>query len=299
VPAPEPAAERRALLGSIAVTTVLGVLGVAWGIASRSQMILLDGVYAVIGVGLSWLLLRASALAVQGPSRHYPYGREAATPLVIGVQGFVLLGTLVYAAVEAGYTIRSGGSDVTPGWAMLYGLITAVASLGVWRWLRGAVPHSDLIAAEATAWKVAALRGAGMVVGFGIMLMLLDSRWDGAAAYIDPAMVLVTCVAFVPAPLRMVRHTIVELLEGAPPDRVQSPVREILEGVRSDFDLGELEVRMTKVGVKLYVEVDGFVDPNVTVAQEDAVRSAIRERLGTLPYDVWLNVELRPSTATP
>jgi predicted Co/Zn/Cd cation transporter (cation efflux family) len=214
--APPAHIERAALRISIAVTAVLSVVGVVWGIAVGSQMILLDGVYGVVGIVLSWMLLRASSLAEQGPTTNYPYGREAATPLVIGIQGFVLAATLVYAAVEAVYTIRGGGSDFTPGWAILYGAIAAAASLATWWWLREQSTDSDLLTAEATAWRIAALRGLGMVIGFSIMWLLIDSRWDDAAAYVDPIMVLVTCVVFIRAPFQMMRATVVELLEGTP-----------------------------------------------------------------------------------
>ncbi len=83
------------LRGSIAATAALDIVGVAWGIISGSQMIVPDGVHAVIGIATSALLLRASGLAVRGLSRSYPFGRESATPLVIGIQGFILLATLL------------------------------------------------------------------------------------------------------------------------------------------------------------------------------------------------------------
>lgn len=51
---------------------------------------------------------------------------------------------------------------------------------------------------------------------------------------------------------------------------------------------------MSKVGPKLYVEIDGVVDPDVTVAQEHEVRLAFAERLDALPYDIWLTAEFSP-----
>lgn len=293
--APPGHGERSALRVSIAVTAALSALGVVWGITAGSQMILLDGVYGVVGIVLSWLLIRASRLAEQGPTKNFHYGREAATPLVIGIQGIVLAATLTYAAVEGVYTIRAGGSTVRAGWAILYGAIAAAASLSTWIWLRRRSEHSDLLTAEATAWRVAAMRGVGMIVGFTIMLLLVDSRWHDAAAYVDPVMVLITCVAFLPAPIRMIRTAIVELLEGTPPADLQTRVHTAVDEVRRLFGIADPEVRMTKIGPKLYVEVETVVSPDMTVAQEHEVRSAIRERLDTLPYEVWLNVELAPS----
>ncbi|MGE0306172.1 MAG: cation diffusion facilitator family transporter [Acidimicrobiia bacterium] len=297
--APPAHLERSALRVSIAVTAALSVIGVAWGIATGSQMILLDGVYGFVGIVLSWLLIRASSLAEQGPTKNFPYGREAATPLVIGIQGFVLAATLIYAAVEGVYTIRAGGSDLTPGWAILYGAIAAVTSLATWWWLHGQSENSDLLTAEATAWRVGAMRGVGMVIGFTIMLLLVDSRWDRAAVYVDPVMVLITCVILIRTPIQMIRTTVVELLEGTPSTDVQTGVHLAIDEVRRLFDIDQPEIRMTKIGPKLYVEIDAKVQPDVTVSQEHEVRVAIRERLEQLPYEIWLNVELSPKPRLP
>lgn len=286
--------ERRALLVSIAVTSVLGVLGVTWGLVVGSQMILLDGAYAIIGIVLSVLLLRASTLSRAGPTRHYHYGREAATPLVIGVQGLVLLGTLLYAALEAVASISEGGVEVDAGSALVYSGIVTVASVAVWLWLRNQSAGSDLLTAEATAWRVAALRGVGMLVGFSLVGLLADTRWDDAVPYIDPGMVLVTCVLFVWAPLGMVRGTVVELLEGAPDESVQEPIRAALDDVRQRHGFGEPELRIAKTGPKLYVEIAAPASPVVTIAAEHAAREELRARLEELPYEIWLNFELLP-----
>ncbi len=290
------AVERHALLRSLVITAALGVIGMIWGVVSQSQMILLDGVYAVLGLLVTWLLLMASGLAQAEPSHRYPYGRESLTPLVIGVQGFVLLVTLGYAAVDACLTIRDGGSSVDAGWAIVYSVLTTVGSLATWWWLRSKVisTNSDVLGAESTAWKIGALRGLGMVIGFTLMSLIADSSLDWAVPYIDPAMVLITCAVFIPAPIRMVRVTIVELLEGAPSAEVQRPVLQAVGEVQALFDLDEPTVLMSKVGPKLYVEVDGVVDPDVTVAQGQLVREALAERLEPLPYDIWLNVEFAP-----
>ncbi|HYN32116.1 MAG TPA: cation transporter [Ilumatobacteraceae bacterium] len=288
------ALERHALLWSMVITAVLGAMGVLWGVATESQMILLDGVYAVLGLLVTWLLLMASGLAQSEPSHRYPYGRESLTPLVIGVQGFVLLATLGYAAVDAVLTIRNGGSSVDPGWAIVYSVLTTAGSLVTWLWLRSKASTSDVLGSESTAWKIGALRGAGMIAGFTLLAVIANSSLDWAGPYIDPVMVLITCAVFIPAPIGMVRVTIVELLEGAPSAEIQAPVRAAIDEVRARFDLAEPTVLMSKVGPKLYVEIDGVVDPDVTVAQEHEVRLALAERLDALPYDIWLTAEFSP-----
>lgn len=292
--APSAETERATLVESIVATAALGILGIAWGLAVGSQMILLDGIYAVIGIATSWLLLKASGLASVGPSRGYPFGREGATPIVIGIQGFVLLATLLYAAVEAAFTIIDGGSTVAPGWAILYSAIVTVACIVVWMRIRRAAGHSDLLVAESIGWRVAAMRGVGMLVGFTILWLVMNSSFASIAPFIDPVMVIVTCVVFVRAPIEMIRTTIVELLEGAPPERVRVPIEQAVDAVVERYDLDPPVVRMTKIGPKVYLQVDGTAGADVTIAQEHEVRVDLQRRLEAMPYDVWLNLELRP-----
>ena len=183
------ALERRVLTVSIVAALLLGAIGIVWGIASRSQMILLDGVYGIVGIFTSWLLLRASIIADQGATRRYPFGRAAVTPLMIGVQGMVLLATLLYAVVEAVYAIRAGGSKVTAGPAIAYSLLVTASCLGVWLWMRRLAGPSDVLQAESTGWRIAALRGVGMLVGFTALLFIARSPWSDVGPYIDPVMV--------------------------------------------------------------------------------------------------------------
>lgn len=290
-------AERRGLLASIVVSGALGVVGIVWGIAAGSQMILLDGVYAIVGILVSAILLVGAAVARSEPSERYPFGKESVAPMVIGIQGFVLAATLFYAAVEGVFTIVDGGSDVTAGWGLLYAGVATAGSLAFWAWMRPRVGSSDVLASEAEAWKVAALRGVGMMAGFALMFLLAGSRWDDAVPYVDPAMVIVTCLVFLPAAVRMIGSTFVELMEGAPPRALQRRAEGRVAEVLERFGVDEAVVRMTKVGPKLYVEVEGFADPDVTVREEHRLRTALERELEGLPLSIWLNLELIPQPA--
>lgn len=291
------AAERRVLLISIAASAGLGALGVVWGIATRSQMILLDGAYAFVGIVLSGVLVAASSLSRREPSPRYPFGLEAVTPLAIAMQGLVLLATLLYAAYEAVLTIRTGGSDVVALWAIVYGVVVTVGSAAVTVWMRRASGSSDILGSETAAWAVATWRGVGMVAGFALLAVVVRTSLAPAAPYIDPAMVLVSCALLVATPVRMVRGTMVELLEGAPPEHVRTQVEAAVADVVASHALGDPELFSAKVGPKLYVELVAVADPGLTIAEEDQVRAALRSQLADLPFDVWLTVELVPRSA--
>jgi predicted Co/Zn/Cd cation transporter (cation efflux family) len=283
--------ERRAIQESIAGAAVLGALAVVWGIAAQSRVLLFDGAFILLGIVLSALSLMASRAAAESPSARFPFGKAAVTPLAIAIQGVALLGTLLYAAVDAVAIITAGGSDVAAGTVVAYGLITMTCSYALSRWLTHRAPASELVAAEVAQWRAGALLSLVFAAGAGLALAL-GSVGD-VVRYVDPVLVLVACLVLAPIPLRLLRAAGLELLEAAPPPLVQDTLDAAVASVRSEFGLDEPFVRSTKLGSRLYVEVD-FVVPSGEwdVAGEDRVRRALIGHLEPLGYDLWANVEL-------
>jgi predicted Co/Zn/Cd cation transporter (cation efflux family) len=283
--------ERRALGLSIIIGLLLAAVGIAIGITTGSQIILFDGFYTFLGIGLSWMAVRVSRLVESGPTSRYPFGREALTPLIIGVEGVALLATCAYATFNAILTIVGGGSKLPSGWGVGYACVALVLPTALWWWLRRTASHSELASAEATQWLAGGVLGLGMLVAFVFARLIVGTGWSPASRYVDPALVIVACLVFVVPPMRMIRTTFIELVEGRPDTDLAGPAREAVDSVCQQFGLGEQHLRMTKVGRKFYVEIDFVVDPAWTVRQSDQVRLALTQQLDLLPHDLWLTVE--------
>jgi predicted Co/Zn/Cd cation transporter (cation efflux family) len=290
--------ERAALIVSIVASAFSGVLAVVWGLLSGARIILFDGAYALIGIGIAGLSLRVAQAVAAGPTRRFPFGRDALTPLTVVGQGVALAATLFYAAADAVSVIREGGSPVTAGNVAAYGAVTGLLSLVTAWWLRRTSPGSDLVDAEAQQWRADAVLSAVMVGGAIVAFGLVRAGRTDLTAYIDPALVLLACAILVPTPLRLLRSGTVELLEGEPPTDIKESVVATVEDVRARFGLDEPIVRLHKLGRKLYVEVDFVVEPGEwDVSEEDAVRRAVVDGLTPLGLDVWAYVELTTDRA--
>lgn len=293
VSAPSNTREQSALRLSLIASVVIAATAVTWGLIANSQVILFDGVYTLIGMALTGLAMVTSRIVAAGPTKRFPFGLEALTPIVIGVQGIALLGTIAYAALEAVRVIIDGGSEVAAGAVAGYGAFTALVSLVVYRRMRTADPTSDLLDAEARAWWAGLLLSVVVLVGALAALALRAAGLDGAEPFVDPVLVLVASAMLLPTPLGMLRTTLLELLEGAPRPEVMEPLERAVAEVQAEHGLPEPILRASKVGRKLYVEVDFVVaEGEWDVAGEDRVRRAVDQRLRALPYDVWLTVEL-------
>lgn len=283
--------ERSALGLSIASGALLAALGIVIGIATGSPIVLFDGFYTFLGIGLSWMARRVSQLVANGPTTRYPFGREALTPLIIGLEGVALLATCIYAAFNSVLTITHGGSHIPSGWAVSYALVAIAIPAAIWWRLSRVARHSELVAAEATQWMAGGLLGSGMLVGFLFAHVIIGTTWSSVAHYVDPSLVIAASLLFLIPPIRMIRTTFFELVEGSPDMDLQGPAREAVDEVGAQFSLGEQHLRMTKIGRKFYVEIEFEVDPDWSVRQSDQVRRALARRLEQLPHDLWLTVE--------
>jgi predicted Co/Zn/Cd cation transporter (cation efflux family) len=285
--------ERSALLESAVAAAVLGTAAVVAGLVSRSAVVLFDGLYTLAGIALVGVSALASRAAASRPSGRYPFGRHAATPLAVVVQGAALIATLLYGAADALGTLLAGGSDANPTTMLVYGGASAVLSaLVAWR-LRRRSGGSALVDAEVVSWWAGA--AISLAVGLGgvaAAVLAADGR-DAAAGYVDPVLLLLVVLLVARLPVRLLHDGMHELLEGAPPPEVDAAVRAAVDAARTTFDLPEPLVRATKLGRRLYVEVDFVVEPGRwDVDAEDEVRRAVVGRLRDLPLDVWATVEL-------
>ena len=286
--------ERRYLLESMAASGCFGVLALVWGWASGSRVILFDGVAVLLGIALSAVSLLAANTAASAPTSRYPFGKQAAAPLVIGFQGAVLLGILTYALVEAVLLLTSGGDEVVP-WTMLaYGLVSAALSaLVVWRFA-GPSAVSDIVAAEAAAWRAGVGMSLVVAVGGLVGVILAGSRWEAFVPYVDPLLLVILCAAIAPMALGLLRTSMRELLQAAPPRQLQQAVDAAATEVGEEFGLGRPNVIASKVGGRLYADVRYLIDADrdLSVTEEDQVRRAALRRLESTGLEVWANIEV-------
>lgn len=285
--------EARALRLSVYASLLVGVVGVVWGLVADARIVLFDGIFTIFGTALSGLSLLASWAAGLEPDERYPFGREAVIPVAIVVQGAALTATLFYAAFDSISLLLAGGTDAAPASVVGYGVLTLVVAIAVILGLPRLAPRSELAAAEADQWKAGALLSAIIAVGAAAATGADALGWDAVVRYADPVLVLVAVAVLAPVPWRLLTSGGREILEAAPPAEVSRGIEAEARRVAGEFGLGEPIVRATKLGRRLYVEVDFLVGAGEwDVSEEDKVRRSLIAGLDPLGYDVWANVEL-------
>lgn len=116
---------------------------------------------------------------------------------------------------------------------------------------------------------------------------------------------LIACAGIAPMAVGLARDGVRELLEASPDEalrgRIAAAVADGLGDALTPARASTLPpptIRSTKLGQRLYVEVDFIVAKGEwQVDEEDAVRLAITERLDALGLLVWATIELTTNPA--
>ena len=184
------------------------------------------------------------------------------------------------------------------GPALAYAVLSLAELIAAYVVLLRMQQGSDLVAAEAVQWRASVVLGVAMTIGFGVAVALTGTAWSDAAPYVDPVLVLVAAALILPAPIRMLRRSFRELLEGAPGPEITGPTAAIA-GTCADFGLPEPTARVGKLGRKVYLELDFLVTEadGWTVDHADQVRRRLLTELSEPGRLLWINVELHTDPA--
>ncbi|MCZ0703229.1 cation diffusion facilitator family transporter [Natronobacillus azotifigens] len=288
--------EQTVLKISVYGALIFSVAGILLGLIINSQIVLFDGLYSLISLGLSTLSLFAAKFMRTADWKNYPFGKDKIEPLVVLLKYFVILLLVVASLFSAIVAIFSGGREIAVGIALQYSFVATVLCVGTTIYLKNAANKSDsaLIRAEANQWYMDSFVSIGVLAGFLISYIFfhIDSlRWT--VPYIDPIMVVIVSIVFIKVPITEMGSSIREVLDMKPKGRVPNQIKAFVKELTIKYDFDEHFVRVSKVGKTLWVEVD-FVVKNTdvieTLADQDQIRQEIHTFLDQYSKQKWLTV---------
>lgn len=273
------------------------ILALVWGFLARSQMIVFDGMYSSISVGLSALSLLAYRAVQRGPDERYPFGRDVMGSLVIVVKGVAIAALCVYALTGAVLDVLAGGREVAVGSAAAY---AAVASAGcaamvavLRRGSRRSGRSSELLEAEASQWLLDTLLSGVVLVGFVAALIMEARGRADLSVFVDPVLVGGMSLVFLILPVRLLREGMRGVLATAPHAEVQADLERAVDEVAARHTIATTATRVTTFGERLDVTVTFLVDAagaELDVAAFDRIRRELDERLAQLPHGMIVTV---------
>ena len=211
--------ERLGLILGIGGNLLGAASGIVMYLHSRSDALLLDGLYTGVLAASGLVALKVSQAALAPRSRAYPFGAAGQEPLYVLFQSLVMIGMVVFAGVGAiGKVIAATHGDTAPA-VELSGLnwyFSAMVLLNLvlwWQYRRSwrlSGGSSEVLLGSSNS----ALFDAAISAGTGIVLvgspLLSGKPLASIIPVTDSVVVLVLSALFLPAPLRDLRRAVAE-----------------------------------------------------------------------------------------
>jgi cation diffusion facilitator family transporter len=286
--------EQGTLKFSIALTVVLGVLGVASGLVTGSQAIIFDGMYSFVDVVPTVVSLIVVKLIARGSSPRFQYGYWHLEPLVAVLRDAILAVACIYAGIDALNALGSGGHDVEYGLAAWWAGILCVIGLAMTMLLRqrAKAHQSPMLEIDARSWVVSTFLSLALLIGFAIANVLSGTRFESWVPYLDGVALLSMALIMLPMPLIGLWRSMSDVMQVAP-NELDIRVQAVMTSVVKERQFIDYSSYIAKVGRGKFVEIHVLVSPEtqIDIATADAIRSDVSQRLNAGTPTIWLTID--------
>lgn len=286
--------EQTLLKQSITATLIVGAGCTSFGLWMGSQAIVFDGIYSLVDMLMTLVVLAVSRLLSNEGSRRFQYGYWHLEPLVVAFNSAMLSLACVYAVVNAITGLTDGGHVLSfglgAGWAASIGVISLAIAAYIQRGAK--TLSSELLRLDARSWLIGGSLSIGLLIGFGSAALMAGTSLAPWARYVDSAVLLIIALCLLPMPVMTVWHALQEVLMVAP-STLDRHVRTLMDAVVAEHRFSGYTSYVTKTGRVEVVEINVVIPDDYQlsrIGQLDAIRQQIAEQLGGQSSQYWLSI---------
>lgn len=286
--------EQRALKISIAVTFLLAVVGILFGLLSGSLAIVFDGMFNMVDTVMSILAFFVARLLTSKGNRRFQYGYWHIEPMVLVLNGSILILLCTYAMINAIGSLISGGHELNFDWAFVFALLVFFLSTGMYFYLikKNRKIKSEFLRLDIQSWLMSALISSSLLLAFGIAALLQGGAYAYFTPYIDPLILatLTACLIFVP--MTAVRNAMRDIFRMAPLD-LDEKIRELLDELTKSRNFQTYTSYVAKIGRAQFIEIHIVVPMNFPISSIetlDQIRNEIALAIGEDTPHRWLTI---------
>jgi cation diffusion facilitator family transporter len=263
---------------------VISVLGFLFAVLTKSQAILLDGVYALVSVLMAVLAAQVVRMVEKPSSESFHFGYAHFEPLLNLIRGLLIFAICAYGLVSTIGVLVDGGREIHAEIAIYYTALSALWSIGIFLYQRRLARRlgSPVLAVDARTWLVDGALYAGETGAFIVYMLLLPTRLAPWLPYADPIFVLIVVGLLMKVPVMTIREGMREVLHRAPRPEVQLEVRQRIATALAGVPVRTTHARMVVVGRFFFILIHVVVDEGFgvhPVSELDKIRRQIEQSL--------------------
>ncbi|MCR1814716.1 cation diffusion facilitator family transporter [Aliarcobacter butzleri] len=295
--------EQNLLRISIFSTILLAGIGIIFGLLASSSTIIFDSIYAMIDAVMTTLALIVARLITSSTSKdfihnklekHFTMGFWHLEPIVLGVNGILLIGAATYAFINAIDSFLLGGREILFGYAIVITLISIVVELSLGIFIKKANNEikSEFLNLDSISWLISASMSLGYLIAFSFGYIAKDTSLQWITPYIDPLVLIIVCIFIIPMPFKTVKQALADILL-VTPSELKSHVDTVAENIVKKYGFESFRAYVARVGRGRQIELYFIVPkswPPKKLEEWDLLRDEIEKELGKEDPDLWLTI---------
>lgn len=271
------------------------VLGLAWGIMIKSDMIMFDGLYGLVSLFLTVFAIWITNYIEKKDFENFPFGKVMLEPMAVALKSLVLIFMCSISFKDAIKEILAGGNVVNTHLALGYSIISTIACTFIYMLIskKSAKLSSEILKAESAQWFMDSILSIAVLVGFVITMILAATRFSYYTRFVDPLMVTFISVFFIRVPLISLVKSFNEITNGKADDKISDEINIIVADIKEEYNFQDSVTRVSKIGRELRIEIDFVFNEKSTLTEleeMDKVREQVYANMTNINLKKWLNV---------
>lgn len=288
--------EEKAIKFSMIMLLVFALLGITFGTLLKSEVILFDGVYSIVNLMTSYIVLRIVRFIGKKNSKKFPFGKEGIEPFVLFIQYLLLNLLLLYMFVDGIQIILNGGNELNLGFTIVYLIMTTILQFFLVKRLAAIAKNSRsvIVKAEVFQWQLSLKQSLYVLIGYliGIVFLLLNEQ--GILSFIDPIILLVFIIVTCTQTIEEMILAFKELIGMSTIGReAYNHIEKNVRHVKNLYEITDYYIRVKKVGGMLVLEIDFLVEKDFqygSIAEQDKIREDIFNMVNEKHLNLWLSI---------
>lgn len=271
------------------------VLGIAWGLIIKSNMLMFDGLYALVSMISSIISLLITTYIAKSDFDKFPFGKGMLEPITVAVKSLALIVMCTVSFTTGVKGIIAGGSDVDTSLALGYSIVSSIMCIAIFLIMKKKSNKisSDILKAESSQWFMDSIVSMAVLVGFILSIILGKTEFAYLTRYVDSFMVIVSSLVFIRVPVKGFIDSFNEMINGSADTEINDRIFTIVKVIEKEYNFESSITRVSKIGRELRIEIDFVFNDNSTLYglnEMDKVREKVYRNINNIELKKWLNV---------
>ena len=281
------------VLSIIAAALTVAITGSAAAVTG-SVSLLSDALESTVNLVAALVALWALGLSGKPADHNHDFGHgkaEYMSSLVEGALIFVAAAGIVFTSIRR-FIVPQPVEEI--GWGLALSILATMINLGVGLVLirQGRKHRSITLEADGKHLMTDVWTTVGVIVG---MILLAVTGWY----WVDPLIALLVALNILWTGGKLIRRSVVGLLDAALPEEEVATVRGAIEGVIGDDRVMLTELLTRESGRQRFVQATVVVPGHWTVAHSHDLADAIEDAVGAALPETQTVVHIEPGTPQP